>query len=374
MLAVLAHGCIEPFEPDIEEKGGVLVVDGRLSDAEEIQTITITRSTPYNDPQFQPVSGCVVRVEDGEGVGISFPETGEGYYQSGLETGFLSVGKAYKLIVITPDDNRYESDYDTLLACAPIEHLSYQLEVQGTSDPDLNYYGVRFFADVAGNTDESRNYMWTYEETWEYLATYKLQYVWDGSVLHDYSPELHGLKVCYLTEVLSNFEVGTSSQSGRNELLHQPLHFVSNQTPRLQEKYSLLVMQHSLSRGAFLYMDKLKAQSSNTGSLYETQPAKTTGNICNVADPGEKVLGYFFVSQVKSKRITVSEDFDFPIAPFNCPLDTANNVEDFGVDYPYLMYSIAFMGRGPPFAYSLKECHDCTYRGGVTTKPEYWDD
>ncbi|MGW8315422.1 MAG: DUF4249 domain-containing protein [Bacteroidales bacterium] len=373
LLAVLVNGCIEPFEPDIEETGGVLVVDGRLTDAEEIQTIAISRSTPYNSPQFQPVSGCVVRVEDGEGAGISFPETGAGYYQSGLEPGFLSEGKAYKLIVITPDDNRYESAYDTLLACAPIERLSYQLEVQGTSDPEINYYGIRFYADVSGSTAASRNYMWTYEETWEYLAPYKLQYAWDG-VFHDYTPELHGLKVCYLTELLSNFEVGTSSLSGRNELLHQPLHFVSNQTPRLREKYSLLVMQHSLSGGAFLYWDKLKAQYSNTGSLYETQPAKATGNICKVADPEEKVLGYFFVSQVKKKRITVSEDFDFPIAPFNCPLDTANSVEDFGVDYPYFMYSISFMGRGPPYAYSFKECHDCTYRGGVTTKPEYWDD
>lgn len=374
LLAVLATGCIAPFEPDIEESGMVLVIDGRISDAEEIQTITITRSTPYNEPHFQPVLGCVVRVEDGEGAGISFPETGDGYYQSKLEPGFLSIGKAFKLIVITPDDSRYESAYDTLLACAPIENLSYKLEVQGTSDPDLNYYGVRFYADVTGSPEASRNYMWTYEETWEYLATHKLQYAWDGSVLHDYTPELNGFKICYLTTQLSNFEVGSSSLSDRNEILRQPLHFVSNQTPRLLEKYSLLVSQHSLSRGAFLYWDKLKAQGSNTGGLYETQPAKVIGNICNVADPEEKVLGYFFVSQVKQKRISVSEDFDFPIAPFDCPLDTANSVGDFGVDYPYFMYSISFMGRGPPFAYSWKECHDCTYRGGVTTKPEYWDD
>ena len=147
---------------------------------------------------------------------------------------------------------------------------------------------------------------------------------------------------------------------------------MSNQTPRLQEKYSLLVKQHSLTRGAFQYWDKMKAQSDDTGGLFETQPVSSTGNICNVDDPEEKVLGYFFVTQVQKKRIMVSEDFEFPIALFDCPLDTAYTLEDYGVDYPYMMYSLP--GLGPPWAYSYRECHDCTYRGGVTTKPEYWDD
>ena len=63
-----------------------------------------------------------------------------------------------------------------------------------------------------------------------------------------------------------------------------------------------------------------------------------------------------------------------PIVGFDCPLDTTKSPKDFGKDYPIMMYSISIMGRGPPYAYSLKECHDCTYRGGVTTKPDYWDD
>lgn len=159
-----------------------------------------------------------------------------------------------------------------------------------------------------------------------------------------------------------------------NEIHQQPLHFVSNQTPRLQEKYSLLVVQHSLSYDAFLYWDKIRAQSGDAGGLFETQPSSSRGNISNINDPDEKVLGYFFASQVQEKRINVSEDFDFPIVGFDCPLDTAQSLEDFGMNYPYIMWSLSNWGRGPPYAYSYKECHDCTYRGGVTTKPDYWDD
>ncbi|MCK4993074.1 MAG: DUF4249 family protein, partial [Bacteroidales bacterium] len=125
LFAALCSGCIEPFEPLIEEESEVLVIDGKLSDTPGIQTITVSRSSPYNNPQFQPVSACVVRVEDETGDGVIFPETGDGTYQTILEPGFMAAGKAYKLLVFTPDEETYESDYDSLLACASIDDLSY---------------------------------------------------------------------------------------------------------------------------------------------------------------------------------------------------------------------------------------------------------
>ena len=373
LFAALCNGCIEPFEPLIEEEDEVMVIDGKLSDTPGIQTITVSISSPYNNPRFQPVSGCVVRVEDGSGSGVTFPETGDGIYQTTLEPGFMAAGKAYKLMVFTPDEETYESDYDSLLSCASIDDLSYEVEVQGTSDPRINYYGIRFYADVSGSMEESRNYMWTFEETWEYVSTHRIQYIWDGVILHDYTPRLHGFEICYQTSLLENFEVGSSMQLEQNEFRHQPLYFVSNQSPRLQEKYSLLVSQHSLSYNAYLYWEKMSAQAGDTGGLFETQPSSSRGNIYNINDPDEKVLGYFYVSQVQENRIMVAEDFDFPITEFDCPLDTAFSEVDFTLDYP-IMYSISSFGRGSPYVYSYKECHDCTYRGGVTTKPEYWDD
>ncbi len=381
LLVVLSNGCIEPFEPDVEESDEVIVINGRLTDTQGIQTISISRSSPYNNPQLRPVSGCVVRVEDETGNGITFMENSNGIYQSDLEPDFLTVGKAYKLMVYTPENEVYESEYDSLLACAPIDSLSYRLEVQGTSNPDINYYGIRFYLDMKGSTQESSSYMWNFEETWAYLAYYPIEYIWDGYVLQPFIPRKFGLEVCYLTKSLKNYEVGSSGTMSSNEIRQQPLYFVSNQTPRLAARYSLLVAQQSLSDGAFLYWDRMKAQSGDTGSLYETQPSRTTGNISNINNPEEKVLGYFFVSQVKEKRITVSNHFNFPIVRFNCPQDTVDFLGDLDPPYPYLMYEFKLYSVPPDiillsthFVYSFKECFDCTYRGGVTTKPEYWDD
>ena len=196
-------------------------------------------------------------------------------------------------------------------------------------------------------------------------------------------PSLTGFEVCYLTESLDDYEVGSSSLMGSNEIRQQPLYFVSNQTPRLAVRYSLLVAQHSLSNEAFLYWDRMRAQIGDTGGLFETQPSRTTGNITSINNPEERVLGYFFVSQVREKRITVSNKFDFPIVRFFCPRDTVWFPEDLNPPYPYFLYGDILDDIIPPlppgapdlqYVYSFQECHDCTYRGGVTMKPEYWDD
>lgn len=374
ILMVCINGCIEPYEPDIGESDQVLVIEGHLTDVDSIHTISVSISSPYSNPLFKPVSGCVVVVEDETGSSMTFQENRAGRYQSVPEPDFLSAGKAYKLTVVTPGVERYESEYDSLLACAPIDSLSFRVEEQGTSNPDINHYGVRFYLDMTGHMEEARSYMWTFEETWAYLAYYKLQYAYDGITLVQYTPQLYGVERCYYTEALRNFQVGSSNLSGSNEIRQQPLYFVSNQTPRLAARYSLLVYQHSLSRGAFRYWDKLRSQSGDIGGLYETQPSRAASNIYNVNHPEEKVLGYFYVSQVRQKRITVSENWEFPISFFNCPRDTVNSMQEFTFDFPYFMYSgNEETGFGAPYVYSYRECFDCTYRGGVTTKPEYWD-
>lgn len=372
-LAFIFKACVEPFEPHIEEEKKLMVIDGILNDRDSIQTISISLSSPYNEPEFIPITGCVVRVEDNLGTGLLFSEAKNGIYQAQADPGFAHAGKAYKLIVITPGGDIYESEYDTLTNCPPIRHLSYKVETQGTSDPDKSYHGIRFYVDVEGSSSDSRNFMWMYEETWEYHAYYPIHYIWDGEELHDHTPELEGFKVCYMSRGLTEYKVGSSSMLVENKITQQPIHFVSNQSERLEEKYSLLVLQHSLTSGAYDYLERLQSQSGSPGGLYENQPASARGNIYNMNKPEEKVLGYFFASQVKEKRIIVDELFDFRMPEFFCPLDTAWSTDEFGIDIPYYMYSATVDGKGPPYVYSYPECFNCLYRGGSTTKPEYWN-
>jgi len=370
MACMFPAACVDPFEPEIREEQELMVIDGRITDSEDLQSITVSRSSPYNNPDFYPVSGCVVRVEDTRGNGVIFPETKDGTYQAILDPGFATTGEAYRMQVITTDGRAYESEFDSLYPCAEIEKLSYNVEIQETSDPDISLPGIRFYVDMKGDETDSRHYMWTYEQTWEYHAYLPIQYIWDGENFYDYFPLLDSFEVCYATNRLKEFRVGSSGLLAANEIRQQPLLFVSNNTPRLEEVYSLLVSQHSLSPETYTYLERLQAQSGSAG-FFETQPASGRGNIYNTEDPDEKVLGYFFASQTRQERIIVDQEFDFRMKKFYCPIDTAEYLVDFGMEYPYYMYSFNIDG-GPPWGYSYKECHDCRYRGGTDVKPDYW--
>ena len=91
LLSLVCSSCIEPFQPVIEESQEVLVINGVITDRPGIHQVTISRSTPYNDPLFNPVSGCVVRVEDDRGNIAVYEETDLGIYEANLNASFLDI-------------------------------------------------------------------------------------------------------------------------------------------------------------------------------------------------------------------------------------------------------------------------------------------
>lgn len=369
---VLFAGCIEPFEPEIGESDHVMVIFGELTGEEGIHSVQVSTSTPYNDPSYEPVAGCIVRVEDQDGQGFYYSESSPGEYTAFLEQEFLVTGNSYRLIVFTPGGEEYQSEYDTLLSCAEIDSLYFREEKHSSANNLTDIYGLQILADVKGGINDSRNYLWTLNETWEYKSSYYTMYIWDGHTLEEYLPFIHEWMICYLTLDIKERITGSSRLNASNEITGQPLNFVSNQSDRLRRGYSLLVSQHSLTEQAYLFWENLTAQVEESGGLYEHQPAVAPGNICNVNDAGEKVLGLFYASEVKEKRININQYFDFPIASYYCPADTVNSIYDLTDYFPYYMFSISDFGRGPPFVFGPRECHDCRLRGGITTKPDFW--
>ena len=147
---------------------------------------------------------------------------------------------------------------------------------------------------------------------------------------------------------------------------------LSNETPRIKLQYSLLIKQHSLTNEIFIYWERMKSQSSDAGGFYESQPSSTTGNIYNLNDLNEKVLGCFYATQQQRKRLTVNENFDFDMPRFTCELDTVNSLGELRTDFPYYLISIDPMGMGPPYLWGDQDCFDCRLYGGTNVEPDYW--
>jgi hypothetical protein len=356
--------------PEISESQEVLVINGMITDQPGPHHVFVSKSTPYNTPSFEPVSGCIVTVRDESGHIEYFLENGDGQYTADLPAFFLATGKSYSLHVIT-DDGSYRSEYDTLLVCPPIDTLYFEVDKRGTSDPDVILGGLQFFSEVKGNDRASRNYRWLLEETWEYKTAYVADHFWSGTgpILQQPSEAVY---TCWKTHPIEQLFSSSTRHLSENALRRNPLNYVSNETPRLKIQYSLMVKQQSLTNSAFEYWNKMESQSGESGGLYETQPSSAIGNLSSDNQPEEKVLGLFYATQEQSKRITVENNFDLIIPSFRCTLDTAFNMGDLGSDFPYYLISLSPMGSGFPYAFGDQYCFDCTRKGGVVEKPDYW--
>ncbi len=377
LLLLTCSSCIEPFEPVIEESQELLVINGMITDQPGMHYVEVSRSTPYNEPTYQPVEGCVVTVTDEDGDMIHFLEEPLGKYSADIPGSFLSVGKAYSLQVFTPDQKEYCSDYDTLLACPPIDSIYYEVETRETSDPDFILGGIQFYMDMTGAASDSRNFMWQLEETWEYWAALFSQYIRrEGEAVTKYRSS--DLFKCWRTCPIREIYTETTRNLSVNALKRNSLNFVSNETDRLKVTYSLLVKQQSLTRRSYVYWEKMKAQSGETGGLYENQPSSAIGNIYNTTDPDEVVLGIFYATQQQTRRIMVdnvsseNDPFEFKIPYLTCEWESAAGIFQSGSDFPYYLKSDHPSGYGPPYLTADRICFDCRIRGGINVKPDYW--
>jgi hypothetical protein len=140
----------------------------------------------------------------------------------------------------------------------------------------------------------------------------------------------------------------------------------------------MLVRQFSLNQDEYYYWEKLQRLTENVGSLYDVTPFSVEGNIFNIDNPDEKVLGYFSVSSVSTKRLFIKNTITgFPDFYSFCPNDTvpANKT------IPGLGSSVFIIENlidsPPPYgSYVLtysRECVDCT-ASGTNVMPPFWNE
>lgn len=371
LISSFLEGCIDPYYPDINDNQQSIIIYGTLTNKEGYHYIFVSRSVRYEYHYNIPVRGCSVEVIDDENNSIQFYESEPGLYEQWIDQEYLKTGKKYKLRVIT-GGSVYESRYETMLLCPPVGNVYYEIEKRETSDPENDIHGIQFYTDLVAPVGYPKNYRWELEETWEYHAEYLVRAVWDRYVFREggfYGTD--SVFFCWSTDYIHEIHAATLEHTTGDSLSMIPLNYVSNETNRLKVKYSLLVKQYSLSDSAYYYWNQLKQQNEETGGLYETQPAQIRGNISNMNDDNELVLGFFNVSGLTEKRIFVSEGFDFFPMDY-CKLTEPIAIPDLRRYYWGRTVFLIEVARRR-YVTAPNECFDCTVRGGTVEKPDFWE-
>jgi len=369
-LILIFTNCIEEFNPTAQEYENLLVVEAFLSNNDEPFEVRLSRSVPIDTSVLIPESGATIRLIEEFGETYNLVEVGyNGIY---VYPGNINVeiGKSYQIHLFTQDGKQYESSPVTMRATPEIDSVSFVYEEK----PSADLKGVQIYLNTHDDENNTWYYRWEWDETWEFYTPYRSDHVFENGQIFIREDNINR---CWKSSNSTSIEISTSKKLSQDIISEFPLLYVSTESDRLGDKYSLNVKQYALSEESYNYWIELQKITESLGSLFDPQPSIVYGNIHNVNDDTEVVLGYFDASSVTEKRIFIRRS-DLP--PIRIPdyyqhcedsIVTRNMVQPM-IDFGWMLaYESQDEFGGFIYIMSSPVCIDCTF-AGTNIKPEFW--
>lgn len=369
---LLLIACIESFDPESIGYENVLVVEGYISDQPEAHRIRLSKTRPLNDNSYTPETGAQVSIVSDEGETFSFTEVAAGEYESEEKAGVI--GERYVLEIVTADGKHYQSVPMRMKETPPIDSVYFERDQRLTDDGTL-LDGIKILLDAHDPTGNTEHFRYEWAETYEIGVPYPAPYDYDPTnpifpiKPREFYPE------CYRTIEGTNILIQSTAQFADARVSNLEINYVSTVDYKLRSVYSILVRQFALDEAGYQYWSELQKNSESLGTLFDPLPYELRGNVSNVDDPDEAVLGYFDASSSAEVRLFVGEeelrDLDFP--PLGCTqlLDTV-----YYEDIPINLAAgklISILGPYPePYVLMAPlECADCRVFGTIE-KPDFF--
>ena len=314
-------GCVEPYDPALTLTANVLIVDGSPTDLPERQTIRLARSRVLGGRSATtPVEGAKVEivVNGSQVVLLAENRTTKGLYEA--PEGFRGqVGNTYQLRLQLADGQRYESTAEPMPAVPKIERAYDKFDAAGIANAEKTRFTPAnlVYIDTQDPAGERNYYRWNYT-LWElqsWCATcergfYNLSFnpvtnqfsgacqtnvALPAANLYDYTCA----SPCW--EILRGLTINIQADNVSNGKLIAGRLVVA--VPYTQPAPALVeIRQQALTPGAYQYYRLFEQQTQNSGGLADTPPSPIVGNIRNVANEREPVVGYFSGSGVSTMR------------------------------------------------------------------------
>ncbi len=366
-LLIFAISCLDPFYPGIDDYLDLPVVEGYISDGPGPYTVKLSRTVSMEDPEINPIRNATVIIADESGTEETLTETEPGVYVTRADGIRGEKGKSYR-IVVNIDGKTYQSAFESIPEAVAIDSVYSHTETRYIEEGTV--LGKQFYVNTKTLPEQHTYLLWKYEETYKFRAELVLDFIYYSrdSIVKNLSDSG---QMCWRT--IQSFEAFTFSSVNFNQpqLSRFPLHFVDGRTNKLSVRYSVLVNQYTVSERAYHYWDEISRMNEESGSLYSRQPYQIRGNLYNVDDSDDAVMGYFMAAGVSQKRIYVNP----PSIPFIYHKCTpAINVLD-GPNFEELLWPLYAMQMPTgDHGFAQLACFDCRMDFGTETVPGFWEE
>lgn len=267
-------GCEDPISIDLPSSRSYLVVEGWITDQPGPYRIKLSQTLPFDSKETNPkISGASVSIlsrassyqliEDADAPGEYLTDSAE---LVGM------VGMSYRL-AIEVNGKTIVSDTKEMRPSPPIDTLTYTF-VENVFVPE------------------------TFSFTSGFLVT---GFVTDSSTRNDY----------YRWKVSEN---GVSYSRAQDLILITDRFFNGQRFGfevsgiLFQEGDTVTIEQYSIDQSAFEYLRNLNTQAIGLGKSTSTPPSTVRGNLRNLADDSEVILGFFGVSSVSQQGVVIQDN------------------------------------------------------------------
>jgi hypothetical protein len=374
-LLLSLSACIDPYTlPEINDSSPFLVIDGFINPS-EISKITLNYSQSLNlgkptEPAYEV--GAEVWIEDEQENKFSMTGDNQGNYYLAPNSIDTSAPAAYRLKIKLTNQKEYESEFVPVLTSPAIDSVTWGLN---------NNQEVELKVSTHNDLTETPSYFrWTFDETWEYFSRYYSAIIYNPATGE---PEFRqdNINKCWRQGYSTNISIESTTRFAQNKVSEFAIDRFKLNSERFYSKYSALVKQQSLTEGAYSYWKQIKKTNQDLGTIFGPLPSEVIGNIQCLSDPEERVVGYFSISSIRTKRIFITtQELPRPSQAyetlygscelFEIPAQRVNEVSQYLLVDP--IYSDDGLGTIIAYTFSTQFCVDCRLSGGSTVQPEYW--
>jgi hypothetical protein len=358
-------GCKDKYVSPYKSPGtGYLVVEGYITGNGPTKFVLSHTVKLPGDSVSPPEKGANVSVEGDNNSVFRLSEQAGGQY--GVDTMALNAGVRYRLRIKTSGGKEYLSDYVAYKPTPPIDSLNWVL------NPDQ----LVVYANTHDPANATRYYQWAYDEVWEYhSAEYTgLKYVDSNVTVVGRLPSEQIFR-CWEGGPSTSIIIASSAKLSQDEIYRHPLINIPVGSYKVSVLYRITVRQYALTEDAYNFLSIMQKNTESLGSIFDVQPSAVKGNIHNVSDPTEPVIGFVSAGTVDRRVMYISRgQLSFWPYYFSCssPDRPIPNIRDSLIAYFGSGSMIPITGDRGGYLSNFTDCLDCRALGGTTVAPADW--
>lgn len=303
-LLLLFLGCVRPFDLDVvSNQEPQLVVEGFVNDADEVFTVRLRTSSNIDGVEINTLGvNAQIQIISSDDEIIHLRELSPGLYRTDTAALIGRVGASYRLDIQLANGESYTSSMETIPEPVNISNARAEfVEFRGISDDRIPFvnYSHNIFTQLE-NTSEN-HFVRVVAAGW---ARVQIGYPLCGGFGGGGGPA--GVPVCWSRRNPITRQISTFTNQGLTGSTYEVL--ADNVPVDFRDEYVADVFANAMSPEAFNYWEVAKSQIDRAEGIFDPPFAPVVGNIQNVNDPDEVILGYFHAYAKTSTRVCFNRE------------------------------------------------------------------